>query len=160
MTQIGCYGESASDLTASVIFMDDLVLNEIWISEYDYPNRRVTLIVATDGDVGAHEAVRKDESLSDPGGDFDVFVARDDELGRVVKVVVRLDDVGALRNPHPDFNETAVGSMTIYPYKPYGEYAGLAHWVHWSREPVFNGGWPRPWAQAMTHEEVSRRTER
>jgi len=133
---------------------------ERWVSEYDYPNRTVTLTVATEGDAGSHQAVRKDESLSDPGGDFDVYVAREEEPGRVVKVIVRLDDSGALRNPHPDFNDTAVGSLTIYPYKPYGEYAGLAYCIHWSHGPVFSEGWPRTWAEAMTKDEVSRRAER
>jgi hypothetical protein len=152
--------EPASHLTAIVWFMAYGDSGERWVSEYDYPSRTVTLTVATKGGGGSHQAVRKDESLSDPGGDFDVYVACEEEVGRVVKVLVRLDEFGALKNPHPDFNDTAVGSLTIYPYKPYGERAGMAHWIHWSHGPVFPEGGPRTWAEAMPKDEAIRRAER
>lgn len=103
-----------------------------WISEYDYPNRRVCLTLADPGVVGRHwSAIRRAQSLSDPGGDFDVFVAhsphREDDLTEdapIVKIVAALNEEGDIKNPHPDFNTFSIGSPTIWPYKVAGERFG------------------------------------
>lgn len=139
-----------------------------WVSEYDYPNRSVNL-TKTDY-FHSHCVIRKDESLSDPGGDFDVYVSLDDfdpasstlqSDPVIVKVVARLDGAGDLRNPHPDFDTSAIGSMTIWPYKlSPGGAAGFAHWVHWSYGDIFGDDGPRSWAEAMTDEETARRAAR
>lgn len=127
-----------------------------WVSEYDYPNRKVSLTLAGSGLVGHHwSGIRKDESLSDPAGAFDVFIANssstnstDDAAGPVVKIVARLDEEGEFARPHPDFNTSSIGSMTIWPYKVAGERFELAHWMWWASGPVFCNA-PRPWAEAM-----------
>lgn len=100
--------------------------------------------------------IHKDESLSDPRGDFNVFVADDgrgdsagahDGAAPIVKVVAHLNDDGDFVNPHPDFDTLAIGSQTIWPYKVAGERFGLAHWMWWTRGPIFRDG-PRTWAEA------------
>lgn len=127
-----------------------------WVSEYDYAQRRVTLTLAEPGLVGHHwTGIRKDQTLSDPGGDFDVFVTHHPERESgplepetIVKVVATLSDDGDIRNPHPDFNTFSIGSPTIWPYKVAGERFGLAHWVWWVTDEPF-GNAPRPWGEAV-----------
>jgi hypothetical protein len=123
-----------------------------WVSEYDYPNRQVSLTLADPGLVGHHwSGLRKDQSLSDPGGDFDVLVA-DRRLIEttaepvIVKIVARLDEEGDLRNPHPDFISTSIGSLTLWPYKRAGQLVGAAHWIWWVQGDVFRRQ-PRPWQE-------------
>lgn len=120
-----------------------------WISEYDYPRRRVTLIST---EAWRHGAVHRGESLSDPGGDFDVFVTRlaESDEPEIVKIVIRLNEEGDLRTPHPDFRPGAIGSLTIWPYKGVGDRVGLAHWVMQVYEPAFVDDLPpRPWLEAV-----------
>lgn len=136
--------------------MTDSATPGAWISEYDYPNRRVTLTLADSEAVGHHwTGIRKDQSFSDPGGDFDVYVShrpeRDADLlesHAIVKIVATLSEDGDIKNPHPDFNTYSIGSPTIWPYKIAGERFGLAHWVWWVTDDVF-GRDPRPWAEAI-----------
>jgi len=128
-----------------------------WVSEYDYTQRRVTLTL-TDPSIAGHHwsGIRKDQALSDPGGDFDVFVTdcheRNSELFDnpevIVKIVATLSDDGSIRSPHPDFNTLSVGSPTIWPYKVAGERFGLAHWIWWATDQPF-GKQPRPWTEAI-----------
>lgn len=139
--------------------MTDTSATSTWVSEYDYPNRRVCLTLADPEVVGHHwSGIRRDQSLSDPGGDFDVFVAhtphREDELiedAPIVKIVAALNDEGDIKNAHPDFNTFSIGSPTIWPYKVAGERFGLAHWVWWVTDEVFRGI-PRSWAAAIRDE--------
>ena len=86
--------------------MTDSATPGAWISEYDYPNRRVTLTLADSEAVGHHwTGIRKDQSFSDPGGDFDVYVShrpeRDADLlesHAIVKIVATLSEDGDIKN--------------------------------------------------------------
>ena len=130
--------------------MTEDVAEPAWISEYDYPKRRVTLTLCSSPELRVHwTSIRRDDDLSDPNGSFVVFTAsRAEAVDVVVKVIARLDDVGDLLVPHPDFNTSLIGSLTIWPYKIAGERTGLDHWVWWSTGPAFTAG-PRDWAVAM-----------
>jgi hypothetical protein len=145
-----------SDVVTIVTFVTDSSPTALtWVSEYDYPNRRVSLSLADAGVFGHHwTGIREDPSLSDPGGDFDVFVAhRPEPVGNPgeespnAKVVAALNDAGDIKTPHPDFNTFAIGSPTIWPYKVAGERFGLSHWVWWMSDEVF-ARTPRSWAEA------------
>jgi len=145
-----------SAVVTIVIFVTEASPTATWISEYNYPNRQVCLVLAHPGAVGHHwSGIRKAQSLSDPGGDFDVYVShrpeRDDaptEDAPIVKIVAALTDEGDLKNPHPDFNTFSIGSPTIWPYKVAGERFGLSHWIWWVKDAVFSDG-PRPWSEAV-----------
>lgn len=134
--------------------MSQTAATSSWVSEYDYPSRRVSLTLANPAVVGhPWSGIRKDQLLSDPGGDFDVFVTHSpdhqvDQPVTIVKIVAALDDEGAIKSPHPDFDPISIGSPTIWPFKVIGERMGLAHWVWWVPDQVFRRS-PRPWAEAL-----------
>lgn len=126
-------------------------MNVRWVSEYDYPNRRVSLtLVSTPEAEVANEwaGIHKDQSLSDPGGDFDIYVAGEHA---VVKIVAALDDEGDIKTPHPDFDRIAIGPLLTYlwPYKRgQGFKPGGPHWLWWTTDDVFTRT-PRPWLEAI-----------
>lgn len=107
----------------NVVVMSDEATPETWVSEYAYPNRRVSLTLATAGAVGSHwSGIRRNESLSDP--------------------------VGALVASHPDFDESTIGSLTIWPFKVAGEGSASTIGLWWTAGPVFRDP-PRAWADAI-----------
>lgn len=130
--------------------------NAQWVSEYDYENRVVSLTLCNARELLGHHWSRivLSETLSDPRGRFQVFVASlaGYEMSRrketIVKIVARLADSGALLTSHPDFQDDYFGSFTIWPDRAAGESSGLSHWLWWSE------GWPfrpepRAWGQAV-----------
>lgn len=150
---------NSSEVGTNVASVTNTSEKPTWVSEYDYSNRRVCLTLADPSGVGHHwSGLRWDESLSDPGGDFDVFLSHRPECADgptddppIIKIVAALNNEGDMRNPHPDFNALSIGSQTIWPYKVAGERFGLAHWVWWVTDEVFRGI-PRPWAAAIRDE--------
>lgn len=130
-----------------------------WVCEYDYERRIASLTLCKGQDVMGHHwsGIALSESLSDPEGRFQVFVAwrangearfrPDDDSQVIVKIVAALDDDGGLVAPHPNFDHGFIGSYTIWPYKDVGERLGLDHWLWWRK------GWPfhgelRSWSEA------------
>lgn len=129
--------------------MQDQAAEPLWVSEYDYARRVVTLTLCGGGDGDSWSGISRDKRLSDPEDRFVVFTANRYAGNVVVKVVARLDGDGALLAPHPDFNEGLIGSLTLWPYRHAGSPPDLEHWMWWSRGLPFSDE-PRGWADATS----------
>lgn len=122
-----------------------------WVSEYDFPNRIVTLRLVSEEPVGRHwTRIVLDERLSDPDGDFLVFCApqEGDREAVPVKVVLRLNEAGGPLRPHRDFDPYAIGSPTLWLADAVGEvdrdpsFPLVDHWVWFEIDSIWRGDEP------------------
>lgn len=164
----GTRPDSSEGAVASVTKLPfDIVDAEgIWMSQYDYARRIVTLSrveesLAANG-WALSSFVRVDE-LSDPHGRFEVFVSNDDGIqhgserrtGTIMKVVAQLDESGYLAAWHPDFQEYLLCEGTLWGHyfeggilKRLREAQWLAHWTYTSRGSVARSENLRSWSEA------------